>query len=397
MKSAGWERRERIQNALGEHQIDALICALPANVLMISGYWPVVGTGLAIACADGTLRLLIPEDEAGLAESGWADEVRTFHPGSLETVETAAEAIAKPLGDFARGGHWRIGYEAGASSEPASYAAMHLYGGRMAGLLSTSFPRGTLVPADDLLHELRACKTAEEIRRIRTACAFAAGAFAEAGRSIVAGKPEFDVANAARNRLSSGMESFSNVQRADGFVWCMSGPNSALASGAYARSRARRIESGDLVLVHCNSYADGYWSDITRTWCAGAPDERAARIFEAVFAAREAALEAIRPGFSAASVDRAARQKMGEHGFGAAFRHSTGHGVGFGAIDAGARPRIHPLSSDTLRAGMVFNVEPAAYFDGYGGVRHCDVVAITDRGCDVLTPFQCEQEWAVAK
>ena len=41
---------------------------------------------------------------------------------------------------------------------------------------------------------------------------------------------------------------------------------------------------------------------------------------------------------------------------------------------------------------MVFNVEPAAYFDGYGGVRHCDMVAVTDRGCDLLTPFQCSSE-----
>ena len=149
------------------------------------------------------------------------------------------------------------------------------------------------------------------------------------------------------------------------------------------------------MLVHCNSYADGYWTDITRTWCAGEPDARAKDIFDAVFAAREAALAAIRPGISSASIDRAAREKMQEHGFGAAFKHSTGHGVGFEAINADARPRVHPLSPDTLAEGMIFNVEPAAYFEGYGGVRHCDVVAVTERGCDLLTPFQCNREDAL--
>lgn len=86
---------------------------------------------------------------------------------------------------------------------------------------------------------------------------------------------------------------------------------------------------------------------------------------------------------------------MQEHGFGAAFKHSTGHGVGFEAINADARPRVHPLSPDTLAEGMIFNVEPAAYFEGYGGVRHCDVVAVTERGCDLLTPFQCNREDAL--
>lgn len=397
MKTTGKERKQRIHDALAEHRVDVLICALPMNVLMMSGYWPVVGTGVAIAFAGGSIILLIPEDEADLAALGWADEVHTFQPSSLQTLAGAADAVAEPLSNLLKSPHARIGYEAGASSEPASYAAMHLYGGQMESLLRESFPHAVLIPADRVLIDLRARKTGEEIQCLRTACAIASGAFAEAARSIAAGNRELDVANAARDRLSSGLDAFPDVQRADGFVWCMSGPNSALASAAYARSRRRQIESGDLVLVHCNSYADGYWADITRTWCAGEPDERAKSLLEAVFAARDSALTAIRPGVSAAAVDWAARQKMRECGLGTAFRHSTGHGVGFGAIDASARPRIHPLSSDILEAGMVFNVEPAAYFDGFGGVRHCSMVAVTGQGCELLTPFQGDEKYATTE
>lgn len=395
MKTSGQQRGERIQTALGEHQMDILVCALPMNVLMMSGYWPVVGAGVALAFHGGPTILLIPEDEADLATSGWADAVHTFKPASLQSLGTVADAIEKPLADLADGRHWRIGYEAGPSSEPASYVAMHLYGGGMAHLLAACFPQSVLIPADEILKELRTRKTKVEIERIRTACEIAGGAFVEAARSGSAGNSEIEVANRVRNGLSSGMDTHPVVRRADGFAWCMSGPNSALAAASYARSRNREIGSGDLVLVHCNSYADGYWTDITRTWCAGEPDARAKDIFDAVFAAREAALAAIRPGVSSASVDRAAREKMQEHGFGAAFKHSTGHGVGFEAINADARPRVHPLSPDTLAEGMIFNVEPAAYFEGYGGVRHCDVVAVTERGCDLLTPFQCNREDAL--
>lgn len=392
LKTSGRERGERIQIALAEHELDLLVCALPMNVVMMSGYWPVVGVGVALAFRGGPIVLLIPADETDLAASGWADAVHAFKPASLERVGTVAEAVEKPLADLAGGQGWRIGYETGGGSEPASYAAMHLYGGGMAGLLGACFPQSVLIPADEILTELRARKTGVEIEHIRTACEIAAGAFAEAARSISPGISEIDLANRARNCLSSGGKVHRDVQRADGFAWCMSGPNSALAGAAYARSRSREIEGGDLVLLHCNSCADGYWTDITRSWCAGKPDARAKSIFAGVFAAREAALAIIRPGVSAASVDQAARQQMQEHGMAAQFVHSTGHGVGFEAINAEARPRLHPASPDVLEPGMIFNVEPAAYFEGYGGVRHCDVVAVTERGYDLLTPFQCTEE-----
>jgi Xaa-Pro aminopeptidase len=220
-------------------------------------------------------------------------------------------------------------------------------------------------------------------------CKIAGAAFEQTAAAIIAGITEIEVANALRLSLSESGLQVTGVQRADGFEWCMSGANSALASGAYARSRARRIVKSDLALIHCNSYADGYWTDITRTFCAGEPDERQVKIFDAVAEARQAALDVITPGVRACAVDEAARDIMRQRGFGDAFKHSTGHGVGFHAISAGALPRLHPASTDTLEPGMVFNVEPAAYFPGYGGVRHCDMVAMNQSGYELLTPFLC--------
>ena len=63
--------------------------------------------------------------------------------------------------------------------------------------------------------------------------------------------------------------------------------------------------------------------------------------------------------------------------------------MGFSAIGTDAQPRLHPKSEEALEIGMVFNVEPAIYIDGYGGLRHCDMVAVTEAGAELLTPFQC--------
>jgi Xaa-Pro aminopeptidase len=384
------ERVSRICAALKRERLDALVCALPAYVLMNTGYWPVVGTSVCITSADGRQLVVAPEDEEDLAKRGWA-EVHTYNPSPLDKIESVAHAIGGPLFDAAQaagitGG--RIGFERGPASEPASYVGMNLFKGSILTIIHEAIPDATPVPADDLLDELAAVKTPREVENIRASCRIAQQAFEHGFMMLQNGLSEAAAATNFRAPLSIvGLEE-EGVARADGFAFCMSGPNSAKASGAYARSRSRKIEEGDLALVHCNSYADGYWTDITRTYSVGEPDDHKVEIYEAVFAARTAALKAIHPGVRASEVDHAAREKLTRRGFGKEFKHSTGHGIGFAAISANARPRLHPKSNETLEVGMVFNVEPAVYIDGRGGIRHCDVVVVAETGAEVLTPFQ---------
>lgn len=388
------ERVRLIREALCDEGLQAIVCALPANVLLLTGYWPVVGTSMALVTRDGYTALLAPEDERELAAEGWADEVRTFRPASLDDLRSAEEAIRQPLAETAKAARitgGRVGYERSGEFEPASYAALHLYGSGILDLLGTAFPAAALTPVDPLLARLRSVKTPREVGRIRTACRIAGEAFAEGRRQLHAGQREAEVAACFGTPLGTRAEDRGDVRRG-GFAYCMSGVHSAQASGAYARTRERRIQPAEFVLVHCNSYADGFWTDITRTYCVGQADEHQRRLYEAVREARSAALAAIRPGVAAAAVDRAAREVFRSHGFAKEFKHSTGHGVGFAAINHNARPRLHPVSDDVLQVGMVFNVEPALYFEGRGGLRHCDVVVVTPAGAEVLTPFHVNRE-----
>jgi Xaa-Pro aminopeptidase len=391
----GQERIIRVQGALQEAGLDALVCTLPANVLLLSGYWPVVGTAVAAATRDGRIALMVPEDERDLAERGWATDVRTFQPGSLARLIMPAEAVREPLARLLRdlgvaGG--RIAYEAGDAFEPSTYAAMYLFGAAGANILTTAAPSATLVSGAVPLSRLHAVMTTEEVGRVRLACAIAAGAFAEGARAIRPGRRESAVAAEYQTLLSTHALNREDVGRGGAFPYCMSGPNAALAGAAYARTRARELGVGDLVLVHCNSYIDGYWTDITRTYCLGEPDERQRAMYAAVFEARTAALAAIRPGARGSDVDRAARDVLTSQGFGRQFTHGLGHNVGFSAISTEFPPRLHPASGDRLEVGMTFNVEPAIYIEGYGGMRHCDVVTLGAGGAEVLTAFQDTRE-----
>jgi Xaa-Pro aminopeptidase len=122
----------------------------------------------------------------------------------------------------------------------------------------------------------------------------------------------------------------------------------------------------------------------------GKPDTQKAAITDAVIAATRKAISAVRPGIRTSAVDAAAREVLNARGYGKAFKHATGHGVGYAAINHNALPRIHPLSHEILEPGMVFNIEPAVYIPGMGGMRLCNMVAVTDDGAELLTAFQNE-------
>jgi Xaa-Pro aminopeptidase len=394
------ERLACIRAALSDKDLTAVICSRDVHVLMLSGYWPVTGSAVAIATAEPRVILLVPEDAQHLAARGWADEVHTFETASLTSLQDAWSGLAAALKTALpalNGRGARLGYEAGAAYLPAAYVSQQVYGSLLPKLLQETVPDAAILPADELLKGLLMRPTAWERERIRTACEVAACAYKEAAPGMQRGVPETDTVLPFQRALRLASTRHKDIVRADGFFYCMSGPNAALAFAAFQQSRPEPIAAGEPVLIHCNSYVDGYWTDLTRTYVLGEPDARLRRMFDAVAAARAAAFDAIRPGAHACDVDKAARSVLADAGYGEAFRHATGHGVGFNAIDHSAWPRIHPCSEEVLEEGMIFNVEPAIYIEGVGGVRDCNMVAVTAGGDELLSPFHLTRdEWCIS-
>ena len=147
----------------------------------------------------------------------------------------------------------------------------------------------------------------------------------------------------------------------------------------------RRIERGDLVVIDFGALVDGYHSDMTRTIAVGGPealDDTQTRMVEVVRASQAAGVAAVRAGASTRDVDAACRDVIAEAGWGDAFVHGTGHGVG---LDIHEDPRVSWSADATLAAGHVVTVEPGVYLPGHGGVRIEDTVVVTESGCRTLT------------
>ncbi|MFP5487266.1 MAG: M24 family metallopeptidase, partial [Acidimicrobiia bacterium] len=161
-----------------------------------------------------------------------------------------------------------------------------------------------------------------------------------------------------------------------------SGPN---GSRPHHQPGPRRIEPGDLVVVDFGALVDGYHSDMTRTipvGGVGALDDTQRRMLEVVTAAQAAGVAAVAAGAPVAGVDAACRAVIDDAGWGEAFVHGTGHGVG---LDIHEAPGVNGTSTASLAAGQVVTVEPGVYLPGHGGVRVEDTVVVTSDGCHPLT------------
>ena len=225
-----------------------------------------------------------------------------------------------------------------------------------------------LVPAGDLVEQLRAVKEPEEIERIAAASELADDVFRWALERGLAGRTERDVARAceARMRELGAEPSFPPIIAA--------GDNGAIP---HAEPGEREIGSGELVVCDMGAELEGYCSDGTRTFATGEPGDEAREVYDLVLAAQLASLGAIRVGASGKEVDAVAREMISEAGHGDHFGHGLGHGVG---LELHESPRLATTSEDELREGNVVTVEPGIYLAGRFGVRIEDLIVVTADG-----------------
>ena len=232
-----------------------------------------------------------------------------------------------------------------------------------------------LVQAPPVIEQMRAIKDAEEIARIRAACHLGAALFDRLLEVACPGITESEVAGElefAARRLGADQMSFPTI--------IASGSRSALPHG---RASNAALPLRGFVVCDFGVILAGYCSDMTRTFHLGRPTKQAREAYEAVRNAQQAALDAVKPGINVGKVDDAARKWLHKQGLGEFFTHSTGHGVG---LEIHESPRIATGQQETLRRGMVVTIEPGVYLAGKFGIRIEDTVAVTDSGCEILTP-----------
>ena len=238
--------------------------------------------------------------------------------------------------------------------------------------LQGALPHASFRSAAKALAPLRAVKDAGEVGFLRQAARGADRTFGEVIKDPMVGRTEAEVGSA----LAEGL--LRHVHQTVGFTIVGSGPNGASPHHDTGR---RRIRAGDPVVLDFGGRVGGYCSDVTRTVSVGEPTSRMREVHEIVQEAQEAAFRAAGPGVPAQEVDRAARIVIEAAGYGEAFIHRTGHGIG---LEEHEDPYIVEGNDRPLVPGNCFSIEPGIYLSGRFGVRIEDVVTVTEDGCDRL-------------
>jgi len=356
-------RQARLRELMREAGLDALLVTSLTNVAYLTGLF---ASAAGVVISRDHIALITDGRYLGIAE-GLVEPLTGLElvitPASKPFDQAFAEALCK-------GGNWRAGFE-----------SVHLTVKRFQDLeqrLKVMGPGVRLEATEGLIERLRILKDDWELQVL----ADAGGRLSEAAKCIIpkalAGMKEREVAaviEAELRRVGFDKPAFDTIVAA--------GPNSAVP---HYRAGDRVLAKGDLVVLDFGGMFHGYAVDLTRTITLGPATDRQRRLLEDVGAAQDAGFSVVREGVLATDIDRATRESMAKAGLGEAFGHGTGHGLG---LEVHERPRVAPLRADfpgePLAPGMVFTIEPGAYFPEWGGARIEDDAALTKTGAVWLT------------
>ncbi|ARF12748.1 Xaa-Pro dipeptidase [Sporosarcina ureae] len=340
---------EKLRKLLKEQQLDALVITNPYNRRYMTNFTGSAGTAI------------VSQDDAVFITDFRYMEQANDQLSGYRIVQHTGTMIQEVANQVKEMKIETLGFE----KEDLSYSQFEVY---------TEHVKTKLVPVAGLVEKLRLIKTPEEVTVLKQAAAIADAAFVYICSVIQAGKTELEIANE--------LEFFMRKQGATSSsfdIIVASGERGALPHGV---ASDKVIETGDLVTMDYGALYNGYISDITRTVAIGEPSAKLREIYEVTLRAQELGVEQIKPGMTGIEADAITRDYIKSKGYGEAFGHSTGHGIGMEVHEA---PALSFRSKTVLEPNMAVTVEPGIYLPGIGGVRIEDDILITETGNERLT------------
>ncbi|MGH2533076.1 MAG: M24 family metallopeptidase [Thermomicrobiales bacterium] len=350
-----FDRVRRAQDELKRQGVDLLLIGPSSDLVYLLGFdaHESERLNLLLVPDEGDPKMVMPVLEAPLLRA--RQELLEIEIHAWEETRAPAEMVAHLAGDVA-------GKSVAVSDELWSVFLLRLQG---------AMEGANWLPAAGVMRHLRMIKDDREIELMKEASRRTDDAWMEFITQPISGLTE-----------TRAMERLTGLMRArglsGGFGICASGPNSA---SPHHHTGDRVIQYGDTVLFDWGGTIEGYNSDITRTVHIGEPEDEFRRVYQIVLDANQATLDAVAPGVPCERLDEVARAVITDAGYGAAFLHRVGHGLG---LDVHEEPYLVGGNAMPLASGMVFSDEPGIYLEGQFGIRIEDAVLCTDAGGERL-------------
>lgn len=355
MRDRRSDRLAALTEALVAAQLDGILLSSPPNIRYLTGF----------SGSSALVFVTVRGDVLFITDFRYKTQV-------AEEVGSIARILVEPQSLWA--GLWQALPEY-AYVEVAGFESAHLLHRDFQRLLDAG-ARWQWRPTVDIVETLRERKDPDELAAIADAAGIAVRALERALPAVRAGMTELEVAGVLERALRD--------EGSEGFPFpsiVASGARSALP---HASSSSKTIARGEFLLIDFGAAARGYCADVTRTMVVGSADAEQRDVYAIVRSANETASAHVRAGLRGKDADALARDYIERRGYGEAFGHSLGHGLGLEVHEA---PRLARTADGVLAVGAVVTIEPGIYRPGWGGVRIEDDVYLGADGPAVLTHF----------
>lgn len=364
-------RMATAQQLLRETDLDVLLVnsneADFANVRYLSNYWPIFEISGVVIPRRGEPTLLIgPESETYAQDRSQIPRIRKM----VEYRESAdPEYPGVEVSTFEE-----VFSEVGVSNPKkigiAGYLVTTL---PVLDGLKRSFPKVSVVRADDIMITLRSVKSEAEIACLKEAFRIAELAVDAIIEKIQPGMTELQVVGIAQEVIYSNGAEYEGMPQ-----YVLSGRNS---NQAISRPTHRIMEKGELVQLNISARVDGYSSGVGRPICLGKMTDRMRELVEFGKLAHEKTMGWMHAGVIASEVADKYHQLFVEHGYEDNFLYGPCHGIGMIEVEP---PWMETTSNYLLVENMTFQVDTFVQ-DVEFGLRWENGVRVTNAGVEMFS------------
>lgn len=367
------ERAMRAAEIIKREKLDALIVnsneADYANARYFSGFWPLFERcGVAIAPTGDAALMVGPESREFGADRSRIEKIfvlkeyrESADPDYPELQADTYHDVFKALG--ITGKKLRIGV--------ASYLDTSVI--IMEGIRA-AFPEAEIVRADHIMVELRSIKSVNEINCLREGYRIAELATQQIIKEIKPGMTELQMVGVAQRVIYENGAEYEGLPM---YVF-----SEASTRHAISRSSYRKFEKGDIVQLNLSAKIDGYSAAVGYPIILGKLEGRRRDVVLFGLEAHRWSQEQVKAGVSASDIAKNFYKFYVDNGYGDNFVYGPLHGTGMIEVEA---PWVETTSDYALQSNMTFQIDTFISSDTFG-VRWEKGIAVTETGCDILSP-----------
>lgn len=355
-------RLSRLRKTLEEKNLDGVVIVPGPNMQYFTGVESLLleRPFMLLLPASGTAQLVAPTLEAGPYRDSPLPMV--IHPWT--DSEGSPGAIRKGARSARVRGRWGV-----------EGKVPFLFLNKLMKIAEPKFE-----DAESVLQRQRETKDEAEVKLLKRSAKVLGKSFSQFPDIIREGATELELAKAATETIYSN-----GATKVDAMLVQSGGR----AANPHSLPSSKKVRRGESIIFDVGSTFEGYYADMTRTFCIGR-SKKVEGVYQKVLEAEEQGIAASAQGVEVGKVDDAARGVLRKAGLGKYFIHRTGHGLGLEVHEA---PYIVEGGRERLGPNMCFTVEPGVYMRGKLGVRMEDNMLIEGRKGVEITHAPKEFGW----